>query len=226
MVDKAMPGATQTQTLGIYQVAEMTSITSPSNPLEVQVTVSGDEGAGLKEQFIKQNANNGSSKRIPPLKKPNDTLMQSNKEKAELLCDAFFPPPPALALPKPKSAPQITLPQWTPYSIRRVSNAVGHLKHDKAPGPDDIPNAAIQEVLPAINHILKNVFNAAIQLWHIPKQWKELTTVVLQEPGKPAYNLAKAYQPIALLNTLRKLLSAPINSAETSVSLHDGTRFR
>ncbi|CCA75677.1 hypothetical protein PIIN_09667 [Serendipita indica DSM 11827] len=130
-------------------------------------------------RFIKRGANNGSSERIPPLKKPNGTLTQSNEEKAELLCDAFFPPPPALALPRPRPAPQTALPQWTPYSIKRVSKAVGRLKRDKAPGLDGIPNAAIQEALPAISPILKNVFNAAIRLRHIPKQWKESTTVVL-----------------------------------------------
>ncbi|CCA76928.1 hypothetical protein PIIN_10911, partial [Serendipita indica DSM 11827] len=162
----------------------------------------------------------GSSERIPPLKKPNGTLMQSNEEKAELLCNAFFPPPPALALPRPRPAPQTALPQWTPYLIKRVSKAVGCLKRDKAPGPDGIPNAAIQEALPAISPILKNVFNAAIRLWHIPKQWKESTTVVLRKPGKPAYNIAKAYQLIALLNTLGKLLSALMAEDLTYMSEH------
>lgn len=35
-----------------------------------------------------------------------------------------------------------------------------------------------------------------------------MTTVVLQKPGKPCYNTPKAYQPIALLNTMSKVLTA------------------
>jgi hypothetical protein len=40
--------------------------------------------------------------------------------------------------------------------------------------------------------------------------WKQFTTVVLRKPGKPSYNIPKAYRPIALLNTTVKLLSAII----------------
>ena len=38
------------------------------------------------------------------------------------------------------------------------------------------------------------------------KPWKEFTTVVLQKPGKPCYDVPKAYRPIALLNTMWKIL--------------------
>ena len=38
--------------------------------------------------------------------------------------------------------------------------------------------------------------------------WKTSTTVVLRKPGKPRYDTPKAYRPIALLNTLCKVLTA------------------
>jgi hypothetical protein len=38
--------------------------------------------------------------------------------------------------------------------------------------------------------------------------WKTFTTVVLRKPGKPRYNVPKAYRPIALLNTTWKVLAA------------------
>jgi ribonuclease HI len=38
--------------------------------------------------------------------------------------------------------------------------------------------------------------------------WKQFITVVLRKPGKPKYDVPKAYRPIALLNTIAKLLSA------------------
>src|SRR5258708_7109384 len=40
--------------------------------------------------------------------------------------------------------------------------------------------------------------------------WKCWTTVVLCKPGKPHYDIAKAYRPIALYNTLSKLLTSTI----------------
>ena len=40
------------------------------------------------------------------------------------------------------------------------------------------------------------------------KPWKSFTTVVLRKPGKPRYNVPKAYRLIALLNTMWKLMSA------------------
>ena len=43
-------------------------------------------------------------------------------------------------------------------------------------------------------------------LYYTP--WKHFTTVVLRKPGKPKYNVAKVYRPIALLNTMIKVLTA------------------
>lgn len=40
--------------------------------------------------------------------------------------------------------------------------------------------------------------------------WKTFTTVVLRKPGKPRYDIPNVYRPIALLNTLWKVLAAVI----------------
>jgi hypothetical protein len=42
------------------------------------------------------------------------------------------------------------------------------------------------------------------------RPWKVSTTVVLRKPGKPHYNIPKAYRPIALLNTMWKVLTAVV----------------
>ena len=44
------------------------------------------------------------------------------------------------------------------------------------------------------------------RLFYTP--WKKFTTVVLWKPGKPRYDIPKSYCPIALLNTMWKLLTA------------------
>jgi hypothetical protein len=37
--------------------------------------------------------------------------------------------------------------------------------------------------------------------------WKQFTMIVLRKPGKPRYDVSKAYRPIALLNTMWKALT-------------------
>ena len=41
-------------------------------------------------------------------------------------------------------------------------------------------------------------------------QWREVITCVLQKPGKPQYNVPKAYRPITLLNSIAKLATSVV----------------
>src|SRR5260221_645906 len=50
------------------------------------------------------------------------------------------------------------------------------------------------------------------------KPWKEFVTVVLRKPGKPSYDTPKAYRPIALLNTMWKVITAIIANHITYVT--------
>ena len=55
---------------------------------------------------------------------------------------------------------------------------------------------------------LLSIFVAMFECTLIYKPWKTFTTVVLRKPGKPRYDIPKAYQPIALLNMMWKALMA------------------
>ena len=77
----------------------------------------------------------------------------------------------------------------------------------KAPGPDGIANIVFQRCPLLIDYLLP-LFNPAINLRTYYDPWRESITVILRKPGKPDYSTPKAYQPIALLNTTMKLLSA------------------
>ena len=48
--------------------------------------------------------------------------------------------------------------------------------------------------------------------------WKQFTTVVLCKPGKPRYDVPKAYRPIALLNTMWKVLTGIITDHLTYIT--------
>ena len=50
-------------------------------------------------------------------------------------------------------------------------------------------------------------YRAALEFFFYHDYWLISLTLVLHKPGKPAYNVVKAYCPIGLLNTISKLLS-------------------
>ena len=54
------------------------------------------------------------------------------------------------------------------------------------------------------------LMQASLDLGHFPKLFKHTTTVVLRKPGKPDYAKVKAYRPIALENTIGKVMESVI----------------
>ena len=56
------------------------------------------------------------------------------------------------------------------------------------------------------NHLL-HIFQAIFTLQTYYEPWKHFTMVVLRKPGKPNYEVPKAYRPIALLCTIVKVLT-------------------
>jgi len=51
-----------------------------------------------------------------------------------------------------------------------------------------------------------SLVNTCLSLHHWPRHFKELVSVIILKPDKPAYNTLKAFRPIVLLNTLGKLM--------------------
>ena len=84
------------------------------------------------------------------------------------------------------------------------------LKPFNAPGPDGIPNIVLMRCADLLVDRLWYIYNAILEkeIYYAP--WKYFTTVILRKPGKPRYNTPKDYQPIVLLNTLGKLMTAVV----------------
>ena len=61
-----------------------------------------------------------------------------------------------------------------------------------------------------ITPYLLQIFCAVLRLGVYAAQWKDITMCVLCKPGKPRYDVPKAYRLIALVNTITKLLSTII----------------
>ena len=61
---------------------------------------------------------------------------------------------------------------------------------------------------PKLAEAVAQLANACWALGHFPARFKEARTVVLRKPGKPSYSDLGAWRPIALLNTISKLIES------------------
>ena len=153
----------------------------------------------------------GGKSRIPTLVSPDcqgvPTRTTNNTEKSEALAKVFFPLPPINP-----TIPHTCYPQpadiFKHFTRVQIKKAAGRLSAYKAPGPDGIPNVVLKKSMDVIADHLYYIFRAIFELEVYPDEWRESITVVLRKPGKPSYEEPKAYRPIALLNTMGKLLSS------------------
>jgi Reverse transcriptase (RNA-dependent DNA polymerase) len=91
-----------------------------------------------------------------------------------------------------------------PHQIQRC---IRRTKPFKAPGVDGIPNIVLKECESILTPRLHTCLIAIINLRYFPKYWRTWKTIVLCKPGRPDYTVAKAYRPIALYDTMSKILS-------------------
>ncbi|KAK4071132.1 hypothetical protein Purlil1_13494 [Purpureocillium lilacinum] len=131
-------------------------------------------------------------------------------EKAELFRKVFFPKPPDANLDDIDSAVYIDQISLPPIAEQEVEDAIRNAAPLKAPGPDGIVNRALQIASPWIRQHLTRIFNQSLSLEYCPQHFRNSTTVVIRKPGKDNYTVPKAYRPIALLNTLGKVMDAII----------------
>ena len=172
-------------------------------------------------RIISAPATDGGKARIPILKRQletQETAAYTNNEKAEALAECFFPPKPQ----EDNSQTERKYPRQCRGNIKitaeQIQNQTRKLKPYKAPGPDGIPNIVLTKCADMLIDRLLPIFEAMFERGLMYKPWKTFTTVVLRKPGKPRYDVPKAYRPIALLNTMWKVLTAIVAEQLTYVS--------
>ena len=97
---------------------------------------------------------------------------------------------------------------WVPFSLLEMQDVLKACSNVSAPGPDHITWRHLKLIL-ADNTCAVDILslaNACLLLHHWPRHFKELVSVIIPKPGKPAYNTPKVFRPIVLLNTLGKLI--------------------
>src|SRR5882724_12518771 len=90
----------------------------------------------------------------------------------------------------------------------QIHRVICQLGPQKAPGPDGITNIVFIKCADLLVPHLGPIYHATFELRVYPAQWRDSITVVLRKPIKPDYTVPGAHQPISLLNTIAKIVSA------------------
>jgi len=103
-------------------------------------------------------------------------------------------------------------------TANQIQKQLQKLKPFKAPGLDGILNVVLTKCTDMLTSRLLSIYDTMFKSRLMYKPWKSFVTVVLRKLGKPRYNIPKAYRPIALLNTLWKVLMAIVVGQLTFVT--------
>ena len=133
-----------------------------------------------------------------------------NQEKSQAFVQVMFPSKPVEQLVPASYDYPVPLPLGGHISENQIKRHIAKLSPHKAMGTNEVPNIVLKECADLVLPYLLQVFWAVFKLNVYHAQWREIITCVLQKPGKPHYDVPKAYQPIALLNTIAKLLTSVV----------------
>jgi hypothetical protein len=113
---------------------------------------------------------------------------------------------------------------------REIEEIILLAPRKKAPGPDKIPNEALRAAASLISPALASIASSCFQTGYFPECFRHSTTVILRKEGKSDYSLPGAYRPIALENTLakivEKLIAKRLATTLEEHSLLPPTQFR
>ncbi len=146
--------------------------------------------------------------------------IHSNQQKGRVLQNYFCPS----STPMETARTQCVYPKpafkFQLITNEQIEGAIAALSLMKAPGPNGIGNVIFKQCQSLLTLHLGPIFRATFNMHHYPQVWKESKTVILQKPNKPDYTTPKAYRPIALLDTMSKILSSCVARMLTNESEH------
>ncbi|KAF8687864.1 hypothetical protein AX14_003632 [Amanita brunnescens Koide BX004] len=107
------------------------------------------------------------------------------------------------------SIPQRDVRSFPLISLKELWDALRPTSNSSAPGPDHVTwrHVKLALSLPDTDAALLAIFNRVCLTGLWPSCFKDSISVIIPKPNKPDYSIPKAYRPIALLNTMGKLLT-------------------
>lgn len=147
------------------------------------------------------------------------SMARDNKDRRKALFDTFFLPAPERIDTPPYQYPKPAA-SFINITNKQIHRAITKLANYKALGPSKVSNAVLTNCQALLVPYLGPIFWATFTLGIYPERWKLSETLVLRKPGKPDYALTKVYRPIALLNTIAKVLSLRVAKDLTYMTEH------
>ena len=149
----------------------------------------------------------------------DDQVAETFEEKSDILKQKFFHPAPPADIsdiegsfyPSPQQCPMI-------ITKLEVMEAIRRLKPDTAPGPDGIANRIVKACSKKLVDLLTPLFQACVEQAYHPRAFKTANTITLKKTGKDDYSAPNAYRPIALLNTLGKIMESIMSQKITHLA--------
>lgn len=148
-----------------------------------------------------------------PLQRPDGTWTRSYQEAADEfrrhLADVFQPHQTVhsdldLGTEMTKLTPN-PIDEFAKISHHEVADMIKFkIKTKKAPGMDLITGELLKQLPNLALKKLADIFNAALELRHVPSAWKKAEVILIPKSGKPPA-LASSYRPISLLSIVGKL---------------------
>ncbi len=93
-----------------------------------------------------------------------------------------------------------------------VQSLINQLPSNKAPGPDQITNQVLKNLLKQVIINLTQIYQQCINLSYVPTQWCQSKAIFIPKPNKAKKEDPKSYRPICLSNTLFKILEKLIQT--------------
>jgi len=146
---------------------------------------------------------------IPALRRnEGEEPTRNDAERARILGEKFFPQAPQASRTQPAGGAQSqrNIPINQEVTTEELTAILGALPTGKAPGPDGIPNEILKALSPEIAEGLAQGISKTLAGGTLPNRLKESTTIALRKEGKRDYSLPSSYRPIALENTLAKVV--------------------
>jgi len=159
--------------------------------------------------------------RIPALKYSKgeeDRIATTNSEKGTVLAKGFFPHKLHSQDPSEGAIYLEACCKADGVMEEQIHRQLKKLKPYKAPGLDGILNMVLTKCTDMLVERLHWIYKAILEKGLQYKPWKSFNTIVLYKPGKPCYDVPKAYYPIALLNTMWKVITAIVADQITFLS--------
>ena len=147
----------------------------------------------------------------PFFKKRDGTTALIKRDKTQCLIEEFFPPPTAAVLDD--LADDIDYPESVDLpriSEREIQQVIENTAPNKAPGNDNISNVILKRALQRILPVFSWIYNTSLELGYCPTHFRDSITVSLRKIDKSDYAIPKSFRPIALLNTIGKVMKSII----------------